>query len=120
MGRKELKFNKGKCKFLHLGTNNPMHQHRLGVNLLENLCKKDLGVLVDNKQCDLLAKIMSLGRTLQQVKRGDLATPFSPSETMSGVLSTRETWSFWSGSRATKVNKEPKLLSYEHLFLRIG
>ena len=31
-----MKFNKSKGKVLHLGRNNPMHQYRLGVVLLES------------------------------------------------------------------------------------
>jgi len=42
--------NKGKCRFLHLGRNNPMHQYRLGVDLLESTSvERDLGVLVDDR-----------------------------------------------------------------------
>ena len=45
-----MQFNNGKCKVLHLWRNDPMHQDRLGADLLESSsAEKHLGVLVDNK-----------------------------------------------------------------------
>ena len=60
--RNLMKFNKSKCRVLHVGRNNHMHQYRLGDDLLEvGSAEKDLDVLVNNslemsQQCALVAK----------------------------------------------------------------
>ena len=69
----QLPFNTGKCKVLHIGTNNPCHRYKMDNKKLDNVSEeKDLGVLVDedlkfHKQT--AAAVKKANRSLGMIKK---------------------------------------------------
>ena len=93
-----MKFNKAKCKVLHMGQGNPKHKYRLGDEWIESSpAEKDLGVLVGGKlpmsqQCALASPEsqpcpgLHQEKCGQQVKGGDSPPLLCPRETPPAVL----------------------------------
>ncbi|PKU44625.1 hypothetical protein llap_5061 [Limosa lapponica baueri] len=77
-----MKFNKAKCRFLHLGQGNAKHTHRLGGEWIESSPEgEDMGMLMDEKgiqnkeDMDLLEQVqrraMKMNRGLEHLSDED-------------------------------------------------
>jgi len=104
-----MRFNKAKCKVLHLGRGNPHYEYRLGDERTESSpAEKDLGILVDKKldmshQHTLAAQkgncILGCIKSSVASRAREGILPLCSGESPPGVLcsaleppSTRRTW----------------------------
>ena len=115
-----MRFNKAKCKLLHLGQGNSGYAYRLEEKLIESSpAEKDLEVPLDkkvdmNQQCELapwkasstMDCMTALKEGWQQGEEGDYPSLLFPHDDLmwstssrSGAPSTRKMWSSWSRSR---------------------
>ncbi|GAB0207082.1 mitochondrial enolase superfamily member 1 [Grus japonensis] len=104
-----MKFNKAKCKVLHMGRHNPKHDYRLGKEWIESSPEeKDLGILIDEKlnmsrQCALAAQKAS--RVLGCIKRGVTSRSREVILPLYSALVRPPTWSTVSSSLGAPVQE---------------
>jgi len=87
-----MRFDKAKCKVLHLGRGNPHYQYRLGdEGIKSSPAEKHLGVLVDEELGMSQQRVLAAQKTNhilggQQVKGGYSASLLRSGESPPGVL----------------------------------
>jgi len=123
-----MKFNKAKCKALHLGQGNSKHRCRLGGEWLESSpVEKDLGMLVDERfnmswQCVLAAQKGCIKRSMSSRSR-EVILPLYSALMRPHLDHCVQFWGHrhkkeiklleWVQRRATKIIRGLKHLPYE-------